>query len=223
MKGKLIVIEGLDGSGKATQTQRIFDRLKAEGVRVRQVSFPDYQSPSSAPVRMYLNGELGSNPEDVNGYAAAVFYAVDRYASFKKDWGDDYANGAVILCDRYVTSNAIYQMTKVDKEDWDSYLEWLNELEYEKLGVPRPDLVIYLNVPCEISQQLMSRRYEGDESRKDLHERNLSYLADCAETAAFSAQRLGWSAVNCVENTQLRSMDDISSEIMKLIKEKLDI
>lgn len=223
MKGKLIVIEGLDGSGKATQTQRVFDRLQCEGVRVRQVSFPDYQSPSSAPVRMYLNGEFGSNPEDVNGYAAAVFYAVDRYAGYKKDWGRDYGDGAVILCDRYVTSNAIYQMTKVDKPEWDSYLEWLDELEYEKLGVPRPDLVIYLDVPGEISQQLMSKRYEGDESKKDLHERNLSYLASCAESAAFSAERLKWSVVNCVENGHLRSMDDISSEIMKLIKEKLNI
>lgn len=196
MKGKVIVIEGLDGSGKATQTQILFDRLLAERIKVRKVSFPDYQSPSSALVKMYLSGEFGTNPEDVNAYAAAVFYAVDRYASFKKDWGNDYADGAVILCDRYVTSNAIYQMAKVQKEDRESYLEWLSELEYEKLGVPKPDFVIYLDVPSEISQALMSKRYDGDESKKDLHERNLSYLADCAESAAFSAQRLNWSVVN---------------------------
>ncbi len=223
MKGKVIVIEGLDGSGKATQTQILFDRLLAERIKVRKVSFPDYQSPSSALVKMYLSGEFGTNPEDVNAYAAAVFYAVDRYASFKKDWGNDYADGAVILCDRYVTSNAIYQMAKVQKEDRESYLEWLSELEYEKLGVPKPDFVIYLDVPSEISQALMSKRYDGDESKKDLHERNLSYLADCAESAAFSAQRLNWSVVNCVENSQLRSMDDISTEILKLIKEKLNL
>ena len=223
MKGKVIVIEGLDGSGKATQTQILFDRLLAERIKVRKVSFPDYQSPSSALVKMYLSGEFGTNPEDVHAYAAAVFYAVDRYASFKKDWGNDYADGAVILCDRYVTSNAIYQMAKVQKEDRESYLEWLSELEYEKLGVPKPDFVIYLDVPSEISQALMSKRYDGDESKKDLHERNLSYLADCAESAAFSAQRLNWSVVNCVENSQLRSMDDISTEILKLIKEKLNL
>ena len=223
MKGKVIVIEGLDGSGKATQTQILFDRLLAERIKVRKVSFPDYQSPSSALVKMYLSGEFGTNPEDVNAYAAAVFYAVDRYASFKKDWGNDYADGAVILCDRYVTSNAIYQMAKVQKEDRESYLEWLSELEYEKLGVPKPDFVIYLDVPSEISQALMSKRYDGDESKKDLHERNLSSLAVCAESAAFSAQRLYWSDVNCVENSQRRSMDDISTEILKLIKEKLNL
>ena len=205
--GKVIVIEGLDGSGKATQTERLYELLSARGVQVRRVSFPDYDSPSSALVKMYLNGEFGSDPGDVNGYAAAAFYAVDRYASFKKDWGKAYDDGAVILCDRYATSNAVYQMTKVPQCEREEYLRWLEELEYCRLGIPRPDLVIYLDVPTDISQSLMSRRYDGDESKKDLHERNLAYLAQCGESARYSAMKLNW---------KMRSIDDISAEIAKL-------
>lgn len=214
--GKVIVIEGLDGSGKATQTERLYQTLKSKGVDVRRVSFPDYDSPSSALVKMYLNGEFGSAPDDVNGYAAASFYAVDRYASYKKDWGRAYADGAVILCDRYATSNAVYQMTKVDEAEREEYLRWLEELEYDRLGTPRPDLVIYLDVPTEISQSLMSRRYDGDESKKDLHERNLSYLAKCSQSARYSAQKLGWSVISCVKDGKMRDIDDISREIEAL-------
>lgn len=214
--GKVIVIEGLDGSGKATQTERLYELLSARGVQVRRVSFPDYDSPSSALVKMYLNGEFGSDPGDVNGYAAAAFYAVDRYASFKKDWGKAYDDGAVILCDRYATSNAVYQMTKVPQCEREEYLRWLEELEYDRLGIPRPDLVIYLDVPTDISQSLMSRRYDGDESKKDLHERNLAYLAQCGESARYSAMKLNWNVISCVRDGKMRSVDDISAEIAKL-------
>lgn len=214
--GKVIVIEGLDGSGKATQTARLYELLSARGVQVRRVSFPDYDSPSSALVKMYLNGEFGSDPGDVNGYAAAAFYAVDRYASFKKDWGKVYDDGAVILCDRYATSNAVYQMTKVPQCEREEYLRWLEELEYGRLGIPRPDLVIYLDVPTDISQSLMSRRYDGDESKKDLHERNLAYLAQCGESARYSAMKLNWNVISCVRDGKMRSIDDISAEIAKL-------
>lgn len=214
--GKVIVIEGLDGSGKATQTERLYELLSARGVQVRRVSFPDYDSPSSALVKMYLNGEFGSDPGDVNGYAAAAFYAVDRYASFKKDWGKAYDDGAVILCDRYATSNAVYQMTKVPQCEREEYLRWLEELEYGRLGIPRPDLVIYLDVPTDISQSLMSCRYDGDESKKDLHERNLAYLAQCGESARYSAMKLNWNVISCVRDGKMRSIDDISAEIAKL-------
>lgn len=214
--GKVIVIEGLDGSGKATQTERLYELLSARGVQVRRVSFPDYDSPSSALVKMYLNGEFGSDPGDVNGYAAAAFYAVDRYASFKKDWGKAYDDGAVILCDRYATSNAVYQMTKVPQCEREEYLRWLEELEYCRLGIPRPDLVIYLDVPTDISQSLMSRRYDGDESKKDLHERNLAYLAQCGESARYSAMKLNWNVISCVRDGKMRSIDDISAEIARL-------
>lgn len=217
--GKVIVIEGLDGSGKATQTERLYELLSARGVQVRRVSFPDYDSPSSALVKMYLNGEFGSDPGDVNGYAAAAFYAVDRYASFKKDWGKAYDDGAVILCDRYATSNAVYQMTKVPQCEREEYLRWLEELEYDRLGIPRPDLVIYLDVPTDISQSLMSRRYDGDESKKDLHERNLAYLAQCGESARYSAAMLNWTVISCVKDGKMRSIDDISAEIAKLVFE----
>lgn len=217
--GKVIVIEGLDGSGKATQTERLYELLSARGVQVRRVSFPDYDSPSSALVKMYLDGEFGSDPGDVNGYAAAAFYAVDRYASYKKDWGKAYDDGAVILCDRYATSNAVYQMTKVPQCEREEYLRWLEELEYDRLGIPRPDLVIYLDVPTDISQSLMSRRYDGDESKKDLHERNLAYLAQCGESARYSAAMLNWTVISCVKDGKMRSIDDISAEIAKLVFE----
>lgn len=221
--GKLIVIEGLDGSGKATQTRKLYEYMKAFGKTIRQVSFPDYDSPSSSLVKMYLDGQFGSKPDDVNGYAAATFYAVDRYASYKKDWGEDYKNGAIILCDRYVTSNAIYQMTKVDSAERESYLEWLDDLEYNRLGVPKPDIVIYLDVPTKVSQTLMSKRYEGDESKKDLHERNLGYLADCRDSAVYSSDKLGWSVISCTENGEMRSIEDIFGDIISVISEQLEI
>ena len=221
--GKLIVIEGLDGSGKATQTRKLYEYMKALGKTIRQVSFPDYDSPSSSLVKMYLDGQFGSKPDDVNGYAAATFYAVDRYASYKKDWGEDYKNGAIILCDRYVTSNAIYQMTKVDSAERESYLEWLDDLEYNRLGVPKPDIVIYLDVPTKVSQTLMSKRYEGDESKKDLHERNLGYLADCRDSAVYSSDKLGWSVISCTENGEMRSIEDIFGDIISVISEQLEI
>ncbi len=221
--GKIIVIEGLDGSGKATQTKLLYESLIKKGYNTRTVSFPDYNSPSSSLVKMYLNGEFGTAPDDVNGYAAAVFYAADRCASFMRDWRCDYNNGAYILCDRYVTSNAVYQMTKVSEEEWEEYLSWLEDLEYKRLGSPRPDLVIYLDVPTEISQRLISERYDGDEGKKDIHERNLSYLAACGRSAAYAAEKCGWHVISCVKDGRLRDIEDISVEIIKTVGEKLGI
>ncbi len=221
--GKVIVIEGLDGSGKATQTKLLYKRLSQAGLFVKQVSFPDYGSPSSSLVKMYLNGEFGAKPDDVSGYAAAVFYAADRYASYKTSWGRDYNSGALILCDRYSTSNAIYQMTKIKQDEREEFLLWTDELEHKRFGIPRPDLVIYLDVPTEISQRLMSERYDGNEDKKDIHERNLSYLAECAKSAEYSAEKFGWHTISCVKDGNIRDIEDISSEIIAVIKEKLGI
>ena len=214
--GKLIVIEGLDGSGKATQAKRLSAALLARGEHVREVSFPDYDSPSSALVKMYLGGEFGSRPQDVNAFAASSFYAVDRYASFKKDWQADYAAGTIIA-DRYTTSNAIHQCSKLDRQEWDAYLDWLFHFEYALLGIPTPDLVVYLRVDPAVSQALMRKRYRGEDLR-DIHEKDLDYLRRCQEAAEYCAQRLGWCVVECCENGAMRSVEAIQTEIQSLLE-----
>lgn len=170
-KGKLIVLEGLDGSGKATQAKLLAAHLKEQGFSVREITFPNYESDSSALVKMYLAGQFGQHPDDVNAYAASSFYAVDRYASYKKDWGSFYENGGIVIADRYTTSNAVHQCSKLPPEQWESFLGWLFDFEFHLLGLPAPDEVIYLQVDPAVSQKLMTGRYHGDESRKDVHER----------------------------------------------------
>ena len=214
---KLIVIEGLDGSGKATQAKRLTEALVEKGIPVREVSFPDYGSDSSALVRMYLSGQFGTDPQDVNAYAASSFFAVDRFASYKKDWCRDYARG-VVIADRYTTSNAVHQCSKLPKEQWDDFLNWLFDFEYKKLGIPAPDRVIYLNVDPAISQALMTARYRGDENKKDIHERDIAYLRHSREAAAYCAEKLGWETVDCCRDGQMRSIEDIHKDVMKLLE-----
>ena len=188
----LIVLEGLDGSGKSTQFERLSAYFSENDIKHKAISFPDYDNPSSALVKMYLNGEIGKTPADVNAYAASSFYAVDRYACYKQFWEHDYKEGSLVLAARYVTSNCIYQMTKLPKEQWEDFIGWLEDYEYDKLGLPRPDKVIFLDMPIEISQKLMSGRYGGDESKKDIHEANVEYLKKCREAALFTAEKQDW-------------------------------
>ena len=218
MKGQLIVIEGLDGSGKATQAGLLLEALGRQGKPVRKVSFPNYASDSSAPIRMYLAGEFGKDPNSVNAYAASTFFAVDRYASFKKDWAEFYENGGIVIADRYTTSNAVHQCSKLPREQWDGYLAWLFDFEYRLMGIPAPDRVIYLQVDPAVSQRLMTGRYQGDESKKDIHESTLSYLDRSREAAEYCAAHLGWKTVHCVREGALRPMEDISREILELVK-----
>ena len=218
MKGQLIVIEGLDGSGKATQANRLLEALAAQGKQVRKVSFPNYASDASAPIRMYLAGEFGKDPSAVNAYAASTFFAVDRYASFKKDWAEFYENGGIIIADRYTTSNAVHQCSKLPREQWDGYLSWLFDFEYRLMGIPAPDRVIYLQVDPTVSQKLMTGRYQGDESKKDIHESNLSYLDRSREAAEYCAKALGWQTVHCVLDGALRPIEDISKEILSIVE-----
>ncbi len=220
-KHNLIVVEGLDGSGKGTQTALLRDRIISHGHTVRHISFPDYAETSSALVKSYLSGEFGTSPESVNAYAASSFYAVDRYAAYKKHWEGDYLGGVNILADRYTTSNAVYQMTKLPREEWDGYLEWLEDYEYRLLGLPVPDAVLYLDMPPRVSQRLMSRRYSGDESRKDIHESNIAFQEKCRESALYSAERLGWHVISCCEGEIPRSIQDISEEIWGVVCGKL--
>lgn len=215
---KLIVIEGLDGSGKATQAKLLTEALIKQGKTAREVSFPDYDSPSSALVKMYLGGAFGSHPDDVNAYAASSFYAVDRYASFKRDWQSDWEKG-IVIADRYTTSNAIHQCSKLDRSEWSTYLNWLFNYEYKLLQIPKPDLVIYLHVDPQVSQELLKKRYQGDLAREDIHEKDRAYLKRCEEAAAFCTDQLGWETVECVENGKMRSVEEIKKEILNLTEE----
>ncbi len=217
MSSKIIVIEGLDGSGKATQTKILEEKLGKKFKAVKRLEFPDYNSESSALVKMYLGGEFGSSPNAVNAYAASAFYAVDRVAGFLKCWNKDYAEGDIILSDRYATSNIIYQMSKLPKDEWEDFISWQEDFEYEKLGIPKPDRVIYLDVEPEVSQKLMEKRYNGDETKKDLHEKNLSFLLECRKSALFAAEKCGWIVINCCENGDIKSIDKIASEIGEAI------
>ena len=217
MSGKLIVIEGLDGSGKATQSNLLYEKLLAEGKPVRKVSFPAYESDSSALVKMYLAGDFGKDPSDVNAYAASTFFAVDRFASYKSDWGKFYQEGGIVIADRYTTSNAIHQCSKLPREEWDGFVEWLFDFEFKLMGIPAPDKVIYLQVDPQVSQKLMSIRYQGDESKKDIHESNLEYLKKSREAVRYCADKLGWTTIQCDDGETMRSIAQIHENIMSLV------
>lgn len=215
----LIVIEGLDGSGKATNAKLLAEYLKKRGKDVVKINFPDYESDSSALVKMYLAGQFGSRPGDVNAYAASAFYAVDRYASYKTSWKDAYERGAWIIADRYTTSNAVHQASKLDGDERDKYLDWLYEFEFSLLGLPRPDKVIYLDVDPDVSQKLMTERYKGDDSKKDIHESDVAYLAHCRQAALFAADRLGWTVVHPCENGAMLPIEKVFEKVLNCIKE----
>ena len=220
--GKLIVIEGTDGSGKSTQFRRLTEHLQQDAQAFKTLVFPRYSEPSSALIRMYLGGEFGTKPSDVNAYAASSFYAVDRYASYKQDWGNWYVNGGLIVSDRYTISNAVEEAAKEPKEKQGEFLKWLYEFEYDRLGLPRPDLTIYLDVPTAFTEQLMRRREEQTNTQADIHEQDMSYLAVCRETGRAAAKYYGWHIINCVRDGQMRSIEDIHSEIFALVEKCLE-
>ena len=227
MNGKLIIIEaGTDGSGKATQTKRLFTRLKEEKYNIRKVEYPNYKSNSSALVKMYLNGEFGYRPEDVNAYAASTFFAVDRYASYMKEWKTYYENGGIVLADRYTTSNMVHQASKIDEEiERNTYLDWLWDLEFVKLGLPVPDLVIFLDVPPVITNNLMFNRNNKitGGSKKDIHESDSEYLAKTYLNACRIAKRYDWKRIECTADACLKSIDDIHNEIYDYVVKNLPL
>lgn len=219
MSGKLIVFEGTDGSGKSTQYSRLCQRLEQEGTQFQRLVFPQYDKPSSALLRMYLAGEFGSRPEDVNAYAASAFYAVDRYASMKQVWGEYYRQGGLILADRYITSNAVHQAAKVPSQERTAFFDWLYDFECDKLGLPRPDMVIYLDMPTEKAVENLRAREAATHTHADIHELDTAYLALCHETAGQAADYLGWKRINCVDRQgALRSIQDLHEEIWDLIQ-----
>ena len=213
--GKLIVLEGTDGSGKSTQFQRLTDRLSQEGRQFQKLVFPQYSEPSSALIRMYLGGEFGARPSDVNAYAASAFYSVDRYASYKKVWGQWYESGGLVVSDRYTTSNAVHQTSKEPPEKQSDFLKWLYDFEYSKLGLPRPDLVVYLDVPTDFTEKMMRSREAATHTHAAIHEQDLEYLATCRRTGRAAAEYYGWTVIGCVKNGAMRSIDDIHKEIYR--------
>lgn len=218
---ELIIMEGLDGSGKSTQTALLEEYFKNNKIKYRKIKLPDYESPSSTLVNMYLGGEFGSDASDVNPYAAGAFYAVDRFASFKLKWKEDYENGALILADRYATSNSIYQMEKLDESEWVDYLNWSADFEYNKIGIPKPDLVIFLDMPVEISQKLMTSRYNGDEGKKDVHEKNVEFLKKCRKSALFAAKIQGWKVIECSDGVNPLPVEVIHKRIISAVENEL--
>ncbi|MDO4516723.1 MAG: thymidylate kinase [Bacillota bacterium] len=218
MKGTLIVIEGTDGSGKSTQFARLCQRAEQEGFPFQRLVFPQYSEPSSALIRMYLNGEFGEKPGDVNAYAASAFYAVDRYASWKKVWQAHYKNGGLILADRYTTSNAVHQASKLAGAERREYFRWLSDFEYDRLGLPAPDLVLYLDLPTEKSVEMLRQREADTHTKGDIHETDTAYLAACRSAALEAAEVYGWKRISCLDpQGDLRRIDDIHQEIWQAV------
>ncbi len=219
--GRLIVLDGLDGCGKSTQGERVKAALEERGERVKLISFPDYDQPSSTLVKMYLGGAFSQNPDDVNAYAAGSFYAVDRYASYVQFWKGDYEAGATILATRYATSNAIHQMGKLPKSEWENYLRWIEDYEYHKLALPAPDLTLYLEMDRAISERLLSVRYHGDESKRDIHEKNRRYLDQCRQTADFAARYWNWKRIRCDDGVDPLPIEAVTEAILRAIDSSL--
>ena len=221
MKGKLIVLEGTDGSGKATQAALLRKGMDKRGIPCKEIDFPRYGNPFAEPVTRYLQGALGGKPGDVNAYAASTMFAVDRYASYKEDWGGFYESGGVIVANRYTTSNAVHQASKLPEEERRAYLEWLFDLEYCRLGLPEPDLVLYLDMPTEVSGQMMRRREQETNTRADIHEQDADYLRRCRESARRIAEDLDWTVVECAANGKPRTPEDIQAQIAAIVTECL--
>jgi dTMP kinase len=219
--GKLIVIEGTDSSGKQTQTELLYEKYKKMGKKVMKITFPNYESPSSSPVKMYLNGDFGG-VEEANIHAVSTMYAVDRYASFKTIWEEFYNSGGIIISDRYTTSNMVHQASKFEnKDEKDNYLEWLVDLEYEKMGIPKPDVVVFLDMPTEMAFKLMEDRKNKitGEDKKDIHENNRDYMKKSHDNACYVANKYSWKEVMCVRDGELKTIDEIGREVLGVCEE----
>ena len=219
--GKLIVIEGTDGSGKSTQFRLLTESLERENRPFRKIVFPQYAEPSSALIRMYLGGEFGTAPGDVNAYAASAFYAVDRYASFKKVWGDYYRDGGLVVADRYTTSNAVHQASKLLPGERKAFLDWLFDTEYRLLGLPKPDLVIYLDMPTEITEKMMRRRETATGTHADIHEQDETYLKNCRAAAREIVKDCGWTVIRCARDGDPRTVEDIHNQVYRTVRKLL--
>lgn len=223
--GKLIVIEGTDGSGKQTQTELLYEKMLQNEKKIKKISFPNYESPSSTLVKMYLHGDFGNDANSVNPYAASTFYAVDRYASYKMKWEEFYSNGGIILSDRYTTANMVHQASKIDDIiERKKYLDWLIDFEWYKMKIPKPDIVFFLDVPFEYSQKLMHDRENkiNGSNDKDIHERDKEYLKKSYENSKEIAKDYGWKIIECIKNDKMRTIEDINNEIYEIVMEEIE-
>ena len=222
--GSLFVIDGTDGSGKQTQFMKLQERLKSEGIEYKTVSFPNYDSPSSSLVKMYLSGEFGTNAKEISPYIASTFYAVDRYATFKKDLEEYYNKGGIILADRYTTANMVHQAGKIsDIEEREKFLNWLWDFEFNLYSLPIPTEVFFLNMPVDTALELIENRQNkfDNNAKKDIHERDKNHLIDAHEAACYVAKKYNWYEIKCVENNKLRTIEDIHEEIYKEIRKHI--
>ncbi len=214
--GKFIAIDGLDGSGKGTQSEILVQRLKQEGKRVRVLSFPMYENDSSLFVRMYLDGKLGEKPSDTGAYAASMFFGADRYISYVTDWKKDILDpDTYVVANRYTTANAVHQLSKLPEGEWEGFLKWLWDFEFSKLGLPEPDLVLYLELPPRLSLSLVKSRSDSTGQKMDIHEKDTEYMAKCYEAALYSCKKLGWKQIKCYHGDNIRTREDIAKEIYK--------
>ena len=215
MNGRLIVFEGTDGSGKATQSRLLCEHLRRENIPYKNITFPRYGKPSAAMVQEYLDGNLGRRPGDVNAYAASLMFSMDRYASYKQDWGAFYEAGGLVIADRYTTSNAVHQASKLLPGERKDFLRWLFDTEYRLMGLPEPDLVLYLDMPTEITEKMMRRREAATGTHADIHEQDEAYLKSCREAAREIVKDCGWTVIRCARNGGPRSIEDIAAEVWR--------
>lgn len=217
----LIVIEGTDGSGKETQTKAIFERLTNEGEKCKKITFPNYESDASAPVKMYLEGKFGKDASKINPYPISTMYAIDRYASYKENWEKDFKEETIIITDRYTTSNILHQATKIkDNEERNDYIDWLKDLEYKKMELPEPDLVIFLDMPPQYAEELRKNRKNKitGEDKKDIHEKDKKYMMNSYTEGRILAINESWEMISCVGSEGIKSIEEITEEIINKIK-----
>ena len=223
MGGKLIAFDASDGCGKGTQTEKLYHRLCEEGYPVKKVTFPNYDSPSSSLVKMYLDGSFGTVPGEVNPYIASTFYTVDRYATYKREWEAFYLNGGIIIADRYTTANMVHQTVKIpDSDGKDNYLQWLLDFEYRLFQLPKPDCVVFLDLPPEYSGKLLAARArKTDLSDEDIHEKDGEYMIQSYYSALEMAARFQWARINCVADGKLRDIEEIHEDVYSIVKSVL--
>ena len=220
MKRTFIAIDGLDASGKKTQTGLLIDYLQRRGAEYRHLSFPTYHKDYSSLVNLYLGGAFGDNPDTVNAYAASSFFALDRYSSYMLDWKKDYDEGKIIIANRYTTANAVHQLSKLPESEYETFLEWLYNFEFCKLGLPKPDIVLYLSLPPLLSLRLIEKRCAETGAERDIHEKSLSHIESSYKAVLFSSEKLGWNRIECSTGDGIRPALDIHSDIISCLTDQ---
>lgn len=222
--GYIVVIEGTDGCGKQTQAKALMEKLRELGYPVMTQSFPNYESLSAGPVKMYLGGEFGADTS-MDAYQASSLFAVDRLCTYKKNLEGFYNNGGIIVMDRYVQSNMLHQAGKIrERDEVNKYLEWLDNLEFNILGLPRPNRVMFLDVPVNVSRKLMEERgIHKTGTVKDVHEENPEHLIQAYNSGKYVSEKFGWDVIPCTKDGNMKSIEEISGLIFDKVKQDLNL